>query len=295
MSNRSIRVIARTSGEFSREMEGDIQHVPGHFSSHPQLVSGAHEYDVNQLRSELDLKVDNFNKRGSGFILDNVTDFTLVITQYRPLSGSSYIPTPPSIVKKEAVINIRNSDQFCFQWAILSCLHPSKNHHTNSVYSYTKYRDTLNFQDISFPVKIKDIAKFEKLNPQISVNVISLDPDTKGYCVEYLSPERQRQHHVNLLLLHDANTQHYVWIKNFFRLLSDRTNHKGSSYVCNSCLNVFSSQRVLDSHIPNCLIHSPQQLIYPDPHNVEQFKLKFRDHDKEHPSNFTSCAISKVF
>ena len=82
-------------------MDGDTQHVEGHFSSHPQLVSGANEYDINQLRSELDLAVENFNKRGSGFILENVTDFTLVITQYRPLSGSSYIPTPPSIVKKK--------------------------------------------------------------------------------------------------------------------------------------------------------------------------------------------------
>jgi len=216
VSHRSIRVIARTSAEFSREVEGDTQHVPGHFSSHPQLVSGAHDYDINQLRSELDLKVDNFNKRGSSFILDNVTDFTLVITQYRPLSGSSYIPTPPSIAKKRAIINIQNADQFCFQWAILSCLYPAKIN-INSVYSYSKYRGSLNFDGITFPVKVKDIPKFEKINPEISVNVISLDPDTKGYCVEYLSPERQRQHHVNLLLLHDANTQHYVWIKNFFQ------------------------------------------------------------------------------
>ena len=114
MSYRSIRVIARTSAEFSREVEGDTQHVPGHFSSHPQLVSGAHDYDINQLRSELDMAVENFNKRGSGFVLDNVTDFTLVITQYRPLSGSSYIPTPPFIAKKKAVVNVTNISDQCF-------------------------------------------------------------------------------------------------------------------------------------------------------------------------------------
>lgn len=188
---RSIRVIARTSADFSREVEGDTQHVQGHFSSHPQLVSGAHEYDINQLRNELDLKVDNFNKRGSGFVLDNVTDFTLVITQFRPLSGSSHMPTPPSIAKKRAIINVQNSDQFCFQWAILSCLYPAK-HHPYRVSNYYQYRTTLNF-DISFPVQIKDISKFEKINPEISVNVISLDPENKGYCVEYLSPERYRR------------------------------------------------------------------------------------------------------
>ena len=229
--------------------------------------------------------VDNFNKRGSGFVLDGVIEFTLVITQFNPLSGSSYIPTPPSIAKKKAVSNIKNADQFCFQWAILSCLYPPKNNPCR-VSNYHQYHTTLNFEDISFPVKVQDIPKFEKINPEISVNVISLDPENKGYCVEYLSPERYRNHHVNLLLLHDANTQHYVWIKNFSRLLGDRTNYNGASFVCNSCLNVFSSQRVLDSHIPNCFLHSPQQLVYPDPQNPEEFKLKFRDHDKEHPLNF---------
>ena len=212
--------------------------------------------------------VDNFNKRGSGFVLDGVIEFTLVITQFNPLSGSSYIPTPPSIAKKKAVSNIKNADQFCFQWAILSCLYPPKNNPCR-VSNYHQYHTTLNFEDISFPVKVQDIPKFEKINPEISVNVISLDPENKGYCVEYLSPERYRNHHVNLLLLHDANTQHYVWIKNFSRLLGDRTNYNGASFVCNSCLNVFSSQRVLDSHIPNCLLHSPQQLVYPDPQNPE--------------------------
>jgi len=161
---------------------------------------------------------------------------------------------------------------------------PTKNH-PYRVSNYYQYHSTLNFDGITSPVKVKDIPKLEKINPEISVNVISLDPENKGHCIEYLSPERYRRHHVNLLLLHDANTQHYVWIKKFSRLLAGRTKHTpgGTSFVC---LNVFSSQRALDSHIPNCLLHSPQQLIYPDPQNPEEFKLKFRDHDKEHPLNF---------
>jgi len=183
------------------------------------------------------------------------------------------------------VINVKNkSDQFCFQWAILSCLYPAKNH-PYRVSNYYQYRTTLNFDGIAFPVQVKDIPKFEKMNPEMSVNVISLDPENKGYCVEYLSPERYRRHHVNLLLLHDANTQHYVWIKNFSRLLAGRTKHTagGASFVCNSCLNVFSSQRVLDSHIPNCMQHQPQQTQYPDPTDC---KLKFKDNHKEHPLKF---------
>ena len=114
-------------------------------------------------------------------------DFTLISTQYCPLTGSTFISTPRRIVRKQAVVNVRNSDNRCFQWAILSCLYPPKSNPHN-VYSYTKYVDTLNFDDISFPVSVKDISKFEKQNPDISVNVISLDQNDKDFCVEYLSP-----------------------------------------------------------------------------------------------------------
>ena len=139
---------------------------------------------------------------------------------------------------------------------------------------------TLNFDGISFPVVVKDIPKFEKHNPSISINVISPDPENCGFSIDYLSPECHRQHHINLLLLHDPNsdTKHFTYIKHFWRLLGDHIKHVGASYVCNSCLNVFS-QRVLDEHIPNCLRHNPQMVVYPDPANPD-------DVQKQHPLSF---------
>jgi len=74
-------------------------------------VSGGHSYDFEQLSSDLNLAVLNFNSRGSNFVLDFVTSFTTVITQFRPMSGSTYIKTPSSIAKKQAVINVRNYDR----------------------------------------------------------------------------------------------------------------------------------------------------------------------------------------
>jgi len=123
---RSIRVHVRTTANFSREVEDDIQHIPGHFTSHPQHVSKGCDFDFHQLLKELNLAVHNFNARGSNFVLDVVTQFVVVITQFRPLGGSTYIPTPPSIAKKQAVINIQNNDNRCFEWSVLSCLYPAK-------------------------------------------------------------------------------------------------------------------------------------------------------------------------
>jgi len=199
-------VIVRTKATFSRETEGFTQHVSGHFATHPQVVNNARDLDTDQIVHELNLAVEQFNARGSGFVLDTVENFTVIITQYRPLTGSTFIPTPRRIAGKHAVINVHNfNDNRCFQWAVLSCLYPPKNHPQN-VYSYTKYANTLNFDDISFPISLKDISKFEQQNSDISVNVISLDQNDKDFCVEYLSPERQRKVGASLRGVYDVNT-----------------------------------------------------------------------------------------
>jgi len=102
-------VTVRTTVLFTREVENEIQSVTAHFLSHPQLVSSADDYDFDQLLSKSDQRVEDFNSRGSGFIFDSVTSFTLVVTQYRPLAGATYLPTPAKIAKKQAVINVKNS------------------------------------------------------------------------------------------------------------------------------------------------------------------------------------------
>jgi len=146
------------SADFTRKVEGNTQHVAGHFTCQPQLVSNGHDFNFDELLRELDSKVDNFNKRASGFNLDVLTDFTLFITQFKPLSASSYILTPPSIAEKHAVINIKNFDQFCFQWAILSCLYPPKDN-PHCVSNYYQYQSALNFKNISFPLKVAGSRK----------------------------------------------------------------------------------------------------------------------------------------
>jgi len=101
-----------------------------------------------------------------------------------------------------------------FLWAVLSGLYPPK-WNPERVSNYVK--------GIDFPMEPKNISKFVNQNPSISINVISPDSNNKGFCIEYLSPERNRQHHINFLLFADPDsmTSHYVYIKNFSQLLGD--------------------------------------------------------------------------
>ena len=77
---RSVCVTVRTSGDFVREIEEDMQRIDAHFSTHPQLVAAGHDFNMDQLRADLDSRIENLNARGSGFTLESVTEFTLVIT-----------------------------------------------------------------------------------------------------------------------------------------------------------------------------------------------------------------------
>jgi len=99
----------------------------------------------------------------------------------------------------------------------------------NLVSSYIKQKSALNLEGLVFPFEPKSIPKFEKQNPKISVNVYSLDSDNRGFSIQYLSPERDREHHMKLLLLDDGNKRRYVWISNMLRLAAGRTNHNGAT------------------------------------------------------------------
>ena len=80
-----------------------------------------------------------------------------------PQKGVGYIDLPADIKTEKAVINVKNKDNRCFEYAILSALHHSEikdNHERPS--KYKAYLNKLNFTGIEFPVSLKDIDKFEK-------------------------------------------------------------------------------------------------------------------------------------
>jgi len=95
----------------------------------------------------------------------------------------------------------------------------------------------------------------------------------------------ERQHKITLLLLDspDGQNKHYVWVKNLSRLIASKYTTDRTHHVCLSCLQVFGSKRVLDEHTPYCLIHAPQQCVYPQ---GEKAKLTFDSHHFEFPFDF---------
>ena len=113
---RSIRIQLRADVLFSRQLEdGRVSIVPGYFSTPPELVNSSSEFDLDAAIAHFNAQVENFSSRGSGYNIDRITKFVVCATKYRPLQGSSFIPTPPSVANKTCVINVKNdNDNMCF-------------------------------------------------------------------------------------------------------------------------------------------------------------------------------------
>jgi len=163
---RSIRVQVRTTASFTREVEADVQSVVGYFQTTPELINSSTNLDIDGIRSSLDSQVEIFNARGSGFTINRISEFTVVITKYHPLHGRSYIQSPKWLQNKHSVVNVRNEDEKCFLWAVLSCLHePSRNKECTN--HYKPHLTSLKVSGIDILMSPKQIPLFEEQNQKL--------------------------------------------------------------------------------------------------------------------------------
>ena len=174
------------------------------------------------------------------------------------MKGSSYIPTPIKLRSKHAIVNVQNRDRKCFMWSMLAALHPTERN-TERIGKYVEYANELTFEDITFPVKIKDIHRFEIQN-KISVNVLGFE---KGNLYPVHVTKERFDRHVDLLLLSDGKKSHYCWIKSMSRLLGHQNSHGHRYHYCIYCLQGFTSHRVLEKHQTYCKDHNAQRVELP--------------------------------
>ena len=143
----------------------------------------------------------------------------------------------------------------------------------------------LNFNGIDFPIKITDIDKLEKLN-NISVNVFYLDLDKKNIEVVpfRITKLYNASSHANLLLLEKEDVEnnktisHYVYIKNFSRLMYDKNNSHHTLHYCYYCLNSFYNEESLSNHIDNCQNYDTIKTILP---SEDKKYIQFQNYSKQ--------------
>ena len=123
------------------------------------LQSGTQQYTHNTLME----KLDDIQLEGSGFQFQEIEEVILEIYKVRDIQASSYIELPGKYRDSKSIINIKNNDQFCFLWCILPYLYPVEDH-KDRISKYLMLEKKLNLKGLEFPMKVKDIPKFERLN-----------------------------------------------------------------------------------------------------------------------------------
>ena len=173
------------------------------------------------------------------------------IAKYAPLKGSSYIELPKYLKDKEAILNVKNEDNKCLKWALLSCLHPAKKN-PQRVNKYMQFKE-LRFTGVDFPVPLSQMPKVERLN-NLAINVFGYSKQA-GIHPLYLSKDYTRDP-INLLMITEVKDgkvfSHYCWIKDFDKLCHDQTKHEHRLHYCLRCISPHSSERTLQDHLIYC-------------------------------------------
>ena len=86
---------------------------------------------------------------------------------------------------------------------------------------------------------------------------------------------------MDLLLISNNFVSHYVYIKNFNRLMFNETKHKSKNYFCKSCLQCFSRESVLNEHKEDCLMKNGKQNV-----KLEKEFIKFNNYSRQIPVPF---------
>ena len=279
-AKRGIRVYVTTTLRMSRvDVDGTVHTSEPVLRSDviTVLVADDIEAAVDAAIACLTRRLDAYIAEGSGWTLDAVVDITIYMAAYQPLYGATYLPTPPKLAVRKAIVNVKNTDNKCFVWAVLAGLHPvdcNTNRVPNRVANYTDFEAELDMAGIAFPVTTGDIGRFEAQNA-VSVNVFGHE-DAVVYPLRLT--ELRDQPHVNLLLLADGEKRHYVLVKNLSRLIAQRSSHPRTSHPCVYCLHVFCRADLLADHIPHCKPHGPQRVKMPSGDDTTLF---FKHEDRQ--------------
>lgn len=116
---------------------------------------------LEQAKGKIMESLEIYTNEGSGWRLKRCEALDLDFAEYQPFRGQSYIKTP-AYIPPRTVINVRNEDNRCLEWALLSATYlVDSKRHASSPSKLEAHLGELDLVGIDFPVKVTDVAKFE--------------------------------------------------------------------------------------------------------------------------------------
>ena len=246
---------------------------------------------LSRMLREIMINLADYQKNGSGWYFKEVISLEIHTVDYKPMKGSSYIPLPDFLMRKKALINMENKDDKCFLWCVLRYLHPVQKN-ASRINDLREYENDLNFKGIDFPIRVKDIQKFENQNPDLpGINVFSINENNKIYPLRL--NEKYCQKTIELFLFSKDEKQHYSLIKNFSRLTRSQITSDTTRkiHICKKCLTHFTKQDLFEKHLLYCSQNETVAVKMPTKNTI----LNFQNHFKKLPIPFAIYADFECF
>ena len=153
--------------------------------------------------------------KGSEFEFEGVN---LLYYDFNKISlnrGGSYIESAKWIKDKKSIINPKNNDYKCFQYAVTVALNHDKiNKNPQRVSKIKPFINQYNWDEIDFSSTSKDWKKFESNNESIALNIVYVPHKTRKIYLAYKSKYNlTRENQVILLMITDGEKWHYLAVK----------------------------------------------------------------------------------
>ena len=189
----------------------------------------------------------------------------------------------------KGLINIKNKDNNCFKWYHIRFLNPTNSHPETINKKDKKIAETLDYSSINFTMNAKD---YEIVEERFNINVNIFGYENRVFPL-YASKKSNEQE-LNVLLISNEEKSHYVFIKDFNRLMYSKTKHQHKKHFWISCLQNFTTREISNNHKKQCLSINDIQAV-----KYELGTIKFKNLDKQIPIPFkiyadTECLLKRI-
>lgn len=226
--------------------------------------------------SKIVSSIEEFQHCGSGYVFSHAIALDLEVNQFSGIrvgnmSSNIRINRIPNQTSLQNVPGVK----YCFLYCIINFLFPSVKFGMKE----EKYEPYLSIFDglrgnkkVSFPICLKDIPKFIKMNSHLNIKVNVLyymHASSEKTILPVIFGCGTGEKLLNLLIVPHKNGHHFVLIKSLDKLLRRKYIKNGKhSYantkVCINCMNSFRSEKKLKEHQKVCLLKGPQKEECPE-------------------------------
>ena len=187
--------------------------------------------------------------RGSEFEFDGINFFYYNFNKTSIYRCVSYIDSPKWLKDKKPMINPKNNDYKCFQYAATLALDLNRiNKDPQRISKIKPFTDNYNWKDIDFPSTSKDWKKFES-NNEVALNILYIPNGTKKINIAYRSKYNLTyDKQIILLMITDGEKWHYLVVKNLSGLLKRITSTHMKDFYCLNYFHSYRTKNKLESH-----------------------------------------------